>query len=137
MSAIQPYLFFEGRTEEAIEFYRRTLGATVNLMLRYKESPEPPPPGCAPPDKEKIMHAQIQIGETMVLMSDGRCNGKPSFQGFALSLTVGTEAEADKAFNALAAGGQVQAPLTKTFFSSRFGMVIDQFGVFWMVYVKP
>jgi len=134
---IQPYLFFEGRTEEAIEFYRRTLGATVNMMLRYKESPEPPPPGCEPPDKEKIMHAQIQIGETMVLMSDGRCNGKPSFQGFALSHTVGSPAEADKAFNALAEGGQVMQPLAKTFFSPSFGMLTDRFGVMWMVYVKP
>jgi PhnB protein len=138
MSMIQPYLFFEGRTEEAIEFYRRTLGATVNMQLRFKESPEPPPPGCMPADMEnKIMHAQIQIGETVVLMSDGHCSGKPSFQGFALSQTVGTSAEADKAFNALAEGGQVQAPLTKTFFSPRFGMVTDRFGVMWMVYVKP
>ena len=137
-SSVQPYLFFDGRCEEAIEFYRRALGAEVQMMLRFKDSPEPPQPGCQPAGTEnKVMHAQFTVGETLILASDGRCTGKPSFQGFGLSLTVPTEAEADRAFNALLEGGQVQMPMAKTFFSPRFGMVFDRFGVCWMVYVKP
>jgi PhnB protein len=134
---VQPYVFFDGKCEEAIEFYRRALGAQVNLQLRFKDSPEPPPPGCGPVDGNKIMHAQFQIGETVIMASDGRCTGQAKFEGFALSLTVPTEAEADRAFNALADGGAVGMPLGKTFFSARFGMVTDRFGVMWMVLVRP
>lgn len=136
---VQSYLFFDGKCEEAIEFYKRALGAEVQMMLRFKDNPEPSKPGCEPPkgSENKIMHAQFRIGETVVMGSDGRCSGKPNFEGFALSLTVATEAEADKAFNALADGGKVEMPLNKTFFSARFGMVEDRFGVFWMVLVKP
>jgi|SRR5450756_435199 len=136
-SIIQPYLFFDGKCEEAIEFYKHALGAKVNMLMRFKDSPEPPPPGCAPADSNKVMHAQFQIGETVVMAADGRASGKPNFEGFALSLTVKTEAEANQAFNALAAGGKIEMPLTKTFFSARFGMVVDKFGVFWMVLVTP
>jgi len=131
---VQPYLFFDGRAEEAIDYYRRTLGAEVVMMLRFKDSPEPT--NCAPPGAgDKVMHAAFRIGETTVLGSDGRCAGQPNFQGFALSLTVPDEATADRFFNALADGGQVQLPLTKTFFSPRFGMVADRFGIAWMIYV--
>jgi PhnB protein len=137
-SSVQPYLFFDGRCEEAIEFYRRALGAEASMLLRFKDSPEPPQPGCQPPGTEnKVMHAQFSVGETLILASDGRCTGQPQFQGFALSLTVPSESEADRAFQALAEGGQIQMPLAKTFFSPRFGMVADRFGVMWMVYVKP
>ena len=136
-SIIQPSLFFDGRCEEAIEFYKKALGAEVNMLMRFKDSPEPPPPGCAPPDTNKVMHAQFQIGQTVIMASDGRASGNPKFEGFALSLTVRTEAEADKRFNALAKGGKVEQPLAKTFFSARFGMVVDKFGVFWMVMVTP
>ena len=136
-SIIQPYLFFDGKCEEAIEFYKHALGAKVNMLMRFKDSPEPPPPGCAPADSSKVMHAQFQIGETVVMAADGRASGKTNFEGFALSLTVKTEAEADQAFNALAAGGKIEMPLAKTFFSTRFGMVVDKFGVFWMVLVTP
>jgi PhnB protein len=130
---IQPYLSFDGRCEEAIEFYRRTLGAKVEMMMRFKEAPEP---GMSPPEAgDKVMHAALRIGDSMVLASDGRCLGKPSFQGFALSLTAADEAEAARLFAALADGGQVQMPLAKTFFSPSFGMVADCFGVSWMVYV--
>lgn len=133
---VQPYLFFEGRCEEAIEFYRRVLGAQVTMLLRFKDSPEPPPPGMLPPGSEsKVMHTSFRLGETTVMASDGRCGGQPSFQGVALSLTVANEAEADRVFAALADGGQVQMPLTKTFWSPRFGMVADRFGVSWMVTV--
>ena len=135
-SIVQPYLFFDGQCEEAIEFYKKTLGAEVSLM-RFKDSPEPTPPGCGPQDTNKVMHAQFQIGETVIMASDGRATGQPQFEGFALSLTVKTEAEADQAFTALANGGKVEMPLAKTFFSARFGMVKDKFGVFWMVLVTP
>jgi PhnB protein len=133
---IQPYLFFEGRCEEAIAFYQKTLGAEKTVMMYYKDSPEPPPPGCVPVGCEnKVMHAQIRIGETVIMASDGRCTGKPAFQGFALSLAVSDEAEADRFFAGLAQGGQVQMPMGKTFYSKRFGMVMDQFGMFWMIIV--
>jgi PhnB protein len=132
----QPYLFFEGRCEEAGEFYKKALGAEVTMLMRYKDSPEPLQPGMIPPGSEnKVMHSSLRIGDTMVMASDGRCQGRPGFQGFSLCLTVRNEAEADRIFAALADGGQVQSPLTKTFFSPRFGMLADRFGVSWMVFV--
>jgi PhnB protein len=135
---VQPYLFFDGRCEEAIEFYRRAVGAEVTMLMRFKESPEPQSPGAVPPGSEnKIMHASFRIGDSTVMASDGRCLGRPAFQGFSLSLTVSDDAEAERRFAALAEGGQVQMPLAKTFFSSRFGMVADRFGVSWMVVVAP
>jgi PhnB protein len=134
---VQPYLFFDGRCEEAIEFYRRALGAEVDILMRFKESPEPHQPGMCPPGSEnKVMHASFRIGNTTILASDGRCGGKPAFQGFSLSITVPTEDEAGQLFASLADGGQVQLPLAKTFFSPAFGMVADKFGVAWMVYVR-
>jgi PhnB protein len=133
---VQPYLFLDGRCEEAIEFYRKALGAEVEMLMRFKDSPEPPRPGTVPPGSEnKVMHSCLRIGETRLMASDGSCQGKPNFQGFSLSLTAPTAAEADRIFAALGAGGQVQVPLTKTFFSPRFGMVADRFGVSWMVTV--
>ena len=132
---VQPYLFFEGRCQEALEFYRRALGAEVTALMRFKESPDPQM--VQPGSEDKVMHASFRVGETTVLASDGRCGGHPSFQGFALSLTVANEAEADRLFGALVEGGQVIMPLTTTFFSPRFGMATDRFGVSWMVYVTP
>jgi PhnB protein len=135
---VQPYLFFDGRCEEAVEFYRSALGAEVTMLMRFKDSPEPLEPGMVPPGAgDKVMHVSFRIGETTVLASDGRCEGRPSFQGFSLSLTVPNEAEAERLFASLAEGGQVQMPLTKTFFSSRFGMIADRYGVSWMIYVAP
>lgn len=136
-SLVQPYVFFDGKCKEAIEFYKSTLGAEVNMLMRYKDSPEPPPPGGGPLDPNKVMHAQFQIGSTVIMVSDGCATGNPKFEGFALSLIVETEAEADKAFNALVNGGKVGMPLAKTFFSPKFGMVADKFGVMWMVLVRP
>src|SRR5574337_1018096 len=133
-----PYVFFDGRCEEAIEFYKKALGAEVSMLMRYKDCPEHPKEGMVPPGSEnKVMHASLSIGDTTVLASDGHCLGQPSFQGFALSLTVANEAEADRVFAALGAGGKVTMPLDKTFFSPRFGMLADRFGVGWMVYVAP
>jgi PhnB protein len=130
---VQPYLFFDGRCEEAVAFYKRALGAKVEMLMRFKDSPEPEhnPPGAA----DKVMHASLKVGDTTIMASDGRCQGQPSFQGFALSLPVADEAEAERVFHALAEGGQVQMPLAKTFFSPKFGMVADRFGVSWMVLV--
>jgi PhnB protein len=132
---VQPYLFFDGRCEEAVEFYRRALGAEVTMLMRFKESPDPAsvPAG----GEDKVMHMSFRIGESTVLASDGQCLGGPTFQGFSLSLTVSDDAEAERIYAALADGGRVQMPLAKTFFSSRFGMVADRFGVSWMVYVAP
>ena len=133
---VQPYLFFDGRCEEALDFYRSALGAEVTSLHRFKDSPEPHAPGMIPSGAEnKVMHASFRVGSTTVLASDGRCTGHPSFQGFSLSLTVPNDAEAERLFAALGQGGQVQMPLSKTFFSSHFGMVADRFGVSWMVYV--
>jgi len=137
-SVIQPYLIFNGRCEEAVAFYRQTLGAEVEMLMRYTDSPEPLPPGMVPPGFEnKIMHTSFRIGATSLMASDG-CSPEPAkFEGFSLALSVATEAEADRAFAALADGGQVRMPLGKTFWSSRFGMVADKFGIGWMVSVAP
>ena len=132
---IQPYLFFGGRCEEALEFYRAALGAQVDFIMRYKESPEPLPPGRLPPGFEnKVMHATFRISGSTLMASDG-CEEGQSFAGFSLSLAVPTQAEADRAFTALAEGGKVKMPLTKTFWSPCFGMVTDRFGLGWMVSV--
>lgn len=132
----QPYLFFEGRCEEALEFYRVALGAETLMLMRYKECPDPPQPGKMPPGTaEKVVHASFRVGDTTIMASDGHCQAEAKFQGFALSLTVADDAEAERRFTALAEGGQVCMPLAKTFFSSRFGMVVDRFGVMWMIMV--
>jgi PhnB protein len=135
---IQPYLFFDGRCEEALEFYKSALGAEVTMLMRFKDSPEPPDPQKVPAGSENnVMHASFRIGDTVVMASDGFGKGKPTFQGFGLSLSVSSDAEADRKFSALAKGGRIEAPLSKTFFSSNFGMVADRFGVLWMVIVAP
>lgn len=137
---VQAYLFFDGRCEEAIDFYRSALGAQVDMLMRFKDNPEASQSGgCspAPGSEDKIMHASFRIGDTELMASDGECSGKPNFQGISLSISAANEAEADRLFAALSDGGQVQMPLTKTFFSPRFGMVADRFGVSWMIVVAP
>lgn len=128
---IQPYLYFDGRCEEALEFYKKSLGAEVIMLMRFRDSPTPDmiPPG----GENKVMHASCRIGDATVFASDGQCQGKTNFQGFGLSITVKDEAEADRVFKALVDGGQVMMPLGKTFFSPRFGMLADRFGVAWLV----
>lgn len=131
---VQIYLFFDGCCEEAVEFYRRSLGAEVNKLLRYKDSPQPPPPDkVTPGSDDKIMHAELRVGDTFVMASDGCNAGLPSFQGFSLSLAASDATEAKRLFDALADGGQVRMPLGPTFWSPCFGMVADRFGVSWMV----
>jgi PhnB protein len=132
---VQSYLFFDGRCDEAIEFYKKTLGAKVEMLTRFKDGPDQSM--CKPGDETKVMHASITIGETRVMASDGRNTGNPEFKGFALSVNAKDEADADRLFNGLSAGGNVMMPLGKTFFSPRFGMTTDKFGVNWMVIVEP
>ena len=132
---VQPYLFFDGCCEEAIEFYRRAIGAEVTMLMRFKDSPEPHAPSMVPPDAgDKVMHASFGIGETTVLASDG-CEAQSKFEGFALSLVFPDTTAAERAFASLADGGQVQQPLTPTFFAKTFGIVADRFGVCWMIHV--
>ena len=134
---IQPYLFFNGTCEAAVEFYKKAIGAEVEMMMRFKDSPEPPQPGMVPPGHEnKIMHTSFRVGGTTVMASDGCSEGKSNFEGFSLSLTVADEAEAERVFAALGEGGQVQMPLAKTFWSPRFGMLTDRFGLGWMISVN-
>ena len=138
---VQPYLMFDGRCEEAIGFYREAIGAQLVRLMRFKDNPEPQPSGggggggCGPTQPEKVMHASFRVGETEIMASDGRCEGRPKFEGISLTLSAPDVAAAERMFNALAAGGQVQMPMTKTFFSPRFGMVADRFGVSWMIIV--
>jgi len=135
---VQPYLLFHGRCEEAVEFYRTALGAQAIELLRFRDAPDPPPPGVLPPGYEnKIMHGHFRLGDTPVLVSDGARDSPTGFQGFSLAIMVPTEAEADRVFAALADGGQVGMPLGRTFWSPRFGSVTDRFGVSWMVNTAP
>ena len=132
---LNPYLDFNGRCEEAVEFYKSALGAEVMSLHRFKDSPDPNM--CSQGTTDKIMHVGMRIGDNMVLASDGggSHDGQLNFQGFLLSLNVSNEAEAERVFAALSDGGKVTMPLTKTFFSPAFGMVADRFGVKWMVHV--
>lgn len=135
---VQSYLFFNGRCEEALEFYKGALGAKVDMLMRFKENPDTPQPGTCPPGfDDKVMHAELRIGDTVVMASDGMSPGKTEFKGFSLTVTAKDEAEADRLFASLGKDGQVQMPLGKTFFSPRFGAVADRFGVSWMVIVLP
>lgn len=139
---VQSYLLFDGRCDEALEYYRKALGAEVLFLMRMKDNPEAQTAGSIPPGSEnKIMHCSFRIGDTVILASDGNCqgmssfSGQPSFNGFQLALTVANDAEATRIFAALSAGGQVRQPLVKTFFSPRFGMVTDRFGMYWIIMV--
>lgn len=134
---VQPYLFFEGRAEEALQFYTKALDTKVDMLMRNRESPEPPPPDKVPPGTEnKVMHASFHVGDTEVMMSDGFCSGKPQFNGFSLSIAAPDEATSRRYFDALAEGGKVTMPLGKTFWSPCFGMLTDRFGVGWMISVE-
>lgn len=130
---IDPYLCFNGRTDEAIEFYKSALGAKVNMLMRFKDAPEQCPGGFPREVLDKVMHADLSIGSSKILVSDGRCQPDGKFSGITLSLRVTTDAEAEQRFNALAERGSITMPLGKTFFASTFGMLTDRFGVSWIV----
>lgn len=134
--AVQPYLFFRGRCEEAIEYYQNKLGAEVDMMMRFSDNPDQPPHEKVPAELDnRIMHAAIRIRGTEIMMSDGMKSGPLDFQCMSLSLSVPCDAEADQLYNALAADGTVQMPIGPTFFAKRFGAVTDRFGVSWMIMV--
>jgi len=128
---VQPYLSFEGRAQEAIDFYKSSIGAQVDMIMHFRDAP--PEAQMSPESKDKIMHAAFRVGDTQIMASDGQCSGKASFSGIALTLNATSNAEAEKLFNALAKGGKVNMPMSETFFANRFGMVADKFGVGWMV----
>lgn len=135
---VQSYLFFEGRCEEALQFYAEALGARTKMLMRFKDNPDPQPAGgdgCAgnAASGDKVLHAEFTLGETTLMASDGMASGKPEFKGVGQSITTASDAETKRLFDALADGGQIQLPLARTFFSSAFGMVSDRFGVTWMV----
>jgi PhnB protein len=132
---IQPYLFFDGRCEEAIEFYKKAVGARVQMLMRYKDAPDPKAAGSGPP--QAVMHSAVQIGDSTIFASDGQCAGNPKFGGFSLSITAKDAADAQRLFDGLKEDGQVVMPLSKTFFSPSFGMLSDRFGIGWMVMVQP
>jgi PhnB protein len=132
---VQPYLTFDGRCEEAVEFYSKTLDAKVEALIRFKDSPNPEM--CPPGSADKVMHTCFWIGDTAVMATDGQCQGKPGFNGFSLTVTAADDEDAKRRFAALAEGGEVKMPLAKTFFASSFGMVADRFGVSWMVIANP
>ncbi|MBK5957368.1 hypothetical protein CCR97_03985 [Rhodoplanes elegans] len=135
---VQPYLFFDGRCDEAIAYYKAVLGAESTFLMRFEDAPDQPPPGVLPADwSDKVMHSELRIGDTVVMLSDGRCAGQPDFQGISLSLTADGDDHADRLFASLADGGTVQMPIGKTFFASRFGMVADRFGVTWLIISPP
>jgi PhnB protein len=133
---VQPYFNFNGRAEEAIEFYKAALAAKVTMLMRFKDCPEPHPQEPNPAVQDKVMHASLKIGNSIVLISDGRCTGAPEFKGVCLSLSLPTDEEAQRLFTALAEGGKITMPLAKTFFSSNFGMLTDRFGLPWMIVVQ-
>ncbi len=130
---VQPYVFFDGRCEEALEFYKKAIGAQVEMVMRWKDSPDKSM--CSPDNADKVMHAQFKVGDSTIMGSDGRNTGNPNFQGFALTINARDEAEVDRLFAALGEGGKVTMPLAKTFFSPRFGMLADKFGMNWMLIV--
>src|SRR3546814_19131527 len=124
--SVEPYLFFDGRAEEAAEFYKRALGAEVEMLMRFKDNPDNPPPGAMPPGSaDKVMHMSLKIRGARVMISDGHCQGAPSFQGFSLSITVADEAEAERLFAALADGGAEKMQVAKTYFRPRYGTVAE------------
>lgn len=133
----QVYLFFDGRCDEALDFYKKNLGAEVEMLMRFKDAPQQQGENCVPGNENKVMHSCFKLGDWRVMASDGHAKGQPEFKGFSLSLAFAGEAEADRAFKALSDGGKVEMPLTKTFFSPKFGMVQDKFGVGWMLMVEP
>ncbi len=128
---VQPYLSFEGRAQEAIDFYKGALGAQVEVVMQFKDAP--PDMQANMPSKDKVMHAAFKVGDTTIMATDGQCSGKSEFSGVTLTIQANSDAEAEKLFNALAQGGKVNMPMSETFFATRFGMVADKFGVGWMV----
>ena len=137
---VQPYVFFDGKCDEAVEFYKKALGAQVKMLMRFKDGPPQNPeqcPGGKPVPGDKVMHAELAIGETTILVSDGQSTGNPKFDGFSLAIGCKTVDEVERLWKGLSDGGHPIMPLTQTFFSPKFGMIADKFGVTWMVMANP
>ena len=130
---VQPYLSFEGRAQEALDFYKSAVGATVDVIMHFKDAPPEVQAQMSPDSREKIMHAAFRLGDTQLFASDGRCTGKASFSGVSLTINAASNEEAEKLFGALGKGGQVTMPMSETFFAYRFGILADKFGVNWMI----
>jgi PhnB protein len=135
--SISPYLFFDGRAEEALAFYKKVLGAKESMLMHYKDAPKEAQANMKPDSMNKVMHMSFKIGDSELMGSDGHCNGQPKFEGFSLSYGAKDDADAERVFKALSEGGQVRTPLEKTFFASRFGMLADKFGIGWMILSRP
>jgi PhnB protein len=135
--SISPYLFFDGRAEEALAFYKKVLGAKESMLMHYKDAPKEAQANMKPDSMNKVMHMSFKIGDSELMGSDGHCNGQPKFEGFSLSYGAKDDAEAERVFKALSDGGQVRMPLEQTFFASRFGMLADKFGIGWMILSRP
>lgn len=135
---VTPYLFFDGRCEDAIAFYRSVFGAELKMLMRFRESPDPIPEGMLPPGHEdKVMHAELRVGESVIMMSDGSRAEAPKFAGFSLAYSVPDVETAERLFATLAHDGEVQMPMAETFWSPRYGAVVDRFGVSWMIMAEP
>lgn len=130
---VQPYLSFEGRCQEALDFYKSAIGATIDVVMQFKDAPSDVQMQISPESKNKVMHSAFRVGDTQIMATDGQCTGKSQFSGITLTIHASSNAEADKLFAALGNGGQVMMPLGETFFAHRFGMLADKFGVPWMV----
>lgn len=140
---VQTYLYFDGKCDEALAFYRDTVGAEILQLMRYRDMPLQPgsdtcveqsmPPGC----EDKVLHCSFRIGATELMASDGFCAGKPVFEGFALSLVLKDKDTVERTFARLAEGGEVRVPVDKTFFSPAFGLVVDRYGILWNVLAVP
>ena len=135
--SVNPYLFFDGRAEEALAFYKKVLGAKEGMLMRYKDAPKEAQANMKPDSLNKVMHMSFTIGNDVLMGSDGHCNGQPKFEGFSLSYGAKDDADAERVFKALSEGGQVRTPLEKTFFASKFGMLADKFGIGWMILSRP
>lgn len=140
---VQTYLFFNGRCEEALGFYREKLGAEMISMTRFKDMPQdesaPPSENCPGPTSElaeKIMHAEFRLGDVTLFASDGMEQSDPKFEGFSITMSVAKDDEAKRFFDLLAEEGAIIMPLTPMFFASLFGIVTDKFGVSWMILSK-
>ena len=128
---INPYLIFDGRCEEAFRFYEKCFKGKIIAMLTHKGTPAEAHVPAAWIDK--ILHARLDIGDQVLMASDAPPGRYEKPAGFSVSLQVKDPAEAERLFNALAEKGEIRMPLEKTFWSPRFGMLVDRFGIPWMI----
>lgn len=129
----KPYLYLSGQCDEALAFYQQHLGATISMLIRFNESPKPLPTDLPDGYEDKVMHCEFSVGDMSIMASDGCKESTGEFRGFSLTLTIADEAYARQAFQALSEGGEVNMPLSETFWSPLYGQVTDKFGISWMI----